>query len=123
MELCEWNPLKNCPATSRPDGSDRAGCTREAIVSVGIKPNWHLCSQCADLPAFRKFRRRIPLKRCGSEWTRAILKRIFELEATIERVYRQKPLPEECDAMRMALRSLEARRDELLKSLGRESNP
>lgn len=55
MSACEWHPAEDRPAlrTDAPHG--------EATISVGSKPNWHLCADCAELPAFKRKRRRIPL--------------------------------------------------------------
>jgi len=55
-ESCEWWPDANQPATSR------EGCPNDATLSVGADPDvWHLCATCADLPAFSRKRRRVPL--------------------------------------------------------------
>jgi hypothetical protein len=55
-DLCEWDPVEDCPALIT--GS---GCRSMATLSVGLKDNWHLCGPCAELPQFRRLRRRIPI--------------------------------------------------------------
>lgn len=62
MELCEWNPIDDKPAEYLSSVADsRTGCKNEATVCVGVKVNWHLCQSCAGLPAFNKYRARVPL--------------------------------------------------------------
>jgi len=57
-EKCEWNPVTNRAATDIPGD----GCWKVATVCVGRgKHNWHLCAECAALPAFRRFSKR-PLR-------------------------------------------------------------
>lgn len=37
---------------------DATGCQRPAAVIVGADGQWRLCSECAALPAFDRFKRR-----------------------------------------------------------------
>lgn len=65
MELCEWNPEEDCPATGSVwnEPEHHRGCKREAVLSVGKSPeNWHLCEECAALPHFKRLRLRIRLR-------------------------------------------------------------
>lgn len=57
VELCEWWPAQNKPATGAPGEQ----CPNPATVSVGLRNNWHLCDSCASLPAFARKRRRVRL--------------------------------------------------------------
>lgn len=54
-DRCEWNPRDGCAAI----GDD--GCKNEAKVSVGANGFWHLCEDCAELPFFRRFKKRTHL--------------------------------------------------------------
>jgi hypothetical protein len=65
MARCEWNPHTKSLAQRRWAG-DRyvySGCANEATLSVGADGKYHLCESCAALPEFRRYRRRVPLKR------------------------------------------------------------
>jgi hypothetical protein len=74
-ELCEWNPGAGVPATIYPKfggGPDiRLGCPNETQVSLGDGA-WHLCRACAELPRFRRYRKRRPLRKNGGGWGRPI---------------------------------------------------
>lgn len=59
-EPCDYNPLRKEAGYG---GKVEGDCPNEATVSLGVKPNWHLCESCASLPAFKRFRRRAPLRR------------------------------------------------------------
>jgi hypothetical protein len=56
MGECDWNPFKERPSYV---GDDPGACQKPAVWLVG---EYHLCSEHADLPQFkRKFRK--PLNR------------------------------------------------------------
>ncbi len=55
----EPNKIHSC---RRADTCEREGCTRDAAVMVGANGQWHLCSECAQRPEFRRFRVRTPLR-------------------------------------------------------------
>lgn len=55
MSLCEWDPERGEPARIGD------GCERAAVLSVGANGQFHLCAECAALPRFKRFRRRVPL--------------------------------------------------------------
>ncbi len=59
VEMCEWWPEKDRPAT----GAGDEGCRNESTVSVGKATNWHLCDSCAALPRFKRLTARVPLRR------------------------------------------------------------
>jgi hypothetical protein len=61
IEDCEWNPLRDEPATEQKSTNQRWGCARPAMWSVGRVENWHLCDECAKLPRFKRLRRRVRL--------------------------------------------------------------
>ena len=50
VELCEWWPAQDAPATGAPG----EGCGNRAVLSVGTSTNWHLCDDCRKLPRFRR---------------------------------------------------------------------
>lgn len=52
-EYCFWNPQEDRPAYV---GEDHAAVT----VILGAKNVWFLCSECAELPRFRRLRKRRP---------------------------------------------------------------
>lgn len=52
LELCEYNPSQ-ARAAYRDEAS---ACKNEATVCVGAKGRWHLCSECAALPVFRRLK-------------------------------------------------------------------
>lgn len=52
---CEWNPTEGREAYS---GENHALAT----VLVGSNGNYRLCAECAALPRFRRFRKRLALK-------------------------------------------------------------
>jgi len=57
IELCEWWPDGDGPATGRPGEQ----CERESTLIVGTGHNlWHLCDECSALPRFNRLRRREP---------------------------------------------------------------
>lgn len=58
-ELCEWDPARERPALDDP----RQGCLNEATVCVGRDGLWHLCESCADLPYFKRYKRREALRK------------------------------------------------------------
>ena len=51
-DRCEWDPELAVAA-----GLD-SGCQRPAAVIVGADGQWRLCSECAALPTFKRFKRR-----------------------------------------------------------------
>lgn len=55
MKACEYDPINERPA--RLGDPEHA----EAVLSVGVTNNWHLCAECAALPRFRAFTKR-PLR-------------------------------------------------------------
>jgi hypothetical protein len=56
VEHCDWDPERDARAVV-----DGPGCKREATVSLGNNPNWHLCEECSRLPRFKRFRKRTPI--------------------------------------------------------------
>lgn len=60
IELCEYNPVT---ADASYGGRAEGDCPNEASVCLGKDPSWHLCESCAALPRFKRFRRRVPLRR------------------------------------------------------------
>lgn len=56
VEICEWDPERDRPATARLDGSERRGCPNPAVFCVGADGDWHLCETCSSLPRFSRFR-------------------------------------------------------------------
>lgn len=57
--LCEWDPVRNEPAVAV-DVIAR-GCRNKATLRLGGNGDWHLCSNCAELPRFNKYTVRVPL--------------------------------------------------------------
>ena len=58
MSPCEWNPTTNRPAWSNdpPHG--------DAVVNIhGYEGGIHVCTSCATLPVFKRYRKRSPLGR------------------------------------------------------------
>lgn len=55
-EVCDWNPaaVRLALTTDEPHA--------EAVWSIGVSQNFHLCRSCAALPRFKRFRRRDKLK-------------------------------------------------------------
>lgn len=51
-DTCEWDPERCEAATTE------RGCQRPAAVIVGADGKWRLCSECAGLPAFKRYKRR-----------------------------------------------------------------
>jgi len=49
---CEYSPGEHCASIVG------EGCRNEAVVRVGSRGQWRLCSSCAALPEFRKFHSR-----------------------------------------------------------------
>jgi hypothetical protein len=65
MVICEWNPAKNKPARYLKGYTGPTdGCQNEATVCVGSNGQWHLCSECAKLPKFKRFKK----KRLRQPW-------------------------------------------------------
>lgn len=56
---CEWNPDEG-----RACYEDEAHARAEVIV--GANGRWRLCTSCAKLPEFRRFRVRLPIVRAPS---------------------------------------------------------
>ena len=57
MELCDWNPVAHDFAlTTREDGD----CENAAVIGLR-NGEIHLCEQCAALPEFAKYKKRIKL--------------------------------------------------------------
>jgi hypothetical protein len=61
-DRCEYNPTTKSASYG---GEMEGDCENEAVLSVGNKPNWHLCESCAALPQFKRFRSRTPLRRAS----------------------------------------------------------
>ena len=57
-DRCEWDPERSEPATMDLRSGEASGCQRSAEVIVGADGQWRLCSECAALPRFAKFKRR-----------------------------------------------------------------
>lgn len=55
LETCEYNPSEMRAAYS---DDDPGACMRVAEWCVGARGEWHLCGHCAELPEFKRFRRR-----------------------------------------------------------------
>ena len=51
---CEWDPEKSRPATD----ADEHYRTTPARVIVGADGQWRLCTECAALPHFKRFKKR-----------------------------------------------------------------
>ncbi len=62
VEMCDWWPEQNKPAEGIPGPGatwrSRSGCPNQATLSVGVSNNGHLCGSCADLPRFKRMKRR-----------------------------------------------------------------
>lgn len=58
---CEWNPRLDAPALE----TDHHHGSRRAELVVGADGRWHLCRECAALPAFKRLRVRRPLRARG----------------------------------------------------------
>lgn len=56
MTPCEWNPTLGRPAHV---GDEPHG---EAVVRVGGKGEWFLCTQCAAMKLFKRYRVHRPMK-------------------------------------------------------------
>jgi hypothetical protein len=50
--VCEWDPEENAP------GYVGDAHNAPADVVVGSNGEWHLCSSCAALPRFKRYRKR-----------------------------------------------------------------
>lgn len=50
VEMCEWWPERDEPASGRPGES----CVNPAEWSVGVSTNWHLCGSCAAHLRFKR---------------------------------------------------------------------
>ena len=64
-DRCEWDPERNVPADYIPVGAgmvDYLGCPNDATLVVGADGKWRLCAECAALPRFKRFRKRVPIK-------------------------------------------------------------
>jgi hypothetical protein len=57
VDDCEWDPATDRPA---PVGIE---CHARAELIVGAKGEWRLCRSCADLPHFKKYRKRVEVRR------------------------------------------------------------
>lgn len=51
---CEWNPEEGRAAYD----ADKHYRKNRATVIVGADGDWRLCASCAELPEFKRFRRR-----------------------------------------------------------------
>lgn len=60
-DLCEWDPER------RRHAIDGLGCGKEATQLAGSDGRWRLCGSCAALPVFKRLRKRVPIRRRGSE--------------------------------------------------------
>jgi len=60
MGDCEWAPIADRASFG---GDDAYACPNQAELSVGSDGRWHLCSSCAALPRFSRFRSRKPLRK------------------------------------------------------------
>jgi hypothetical protein len=65
--LCEWDPVRGEPANYFDHGEwvEHLGCDNQSTLSVGANGKWHLCESCAALPEFKRYRKRVSLKRKG----------------------------------------------------------
>lgn len=52
-DLCEWDPVKGAAAI---DGEETA-CKNYVSFVVGRDGNFRLCEMCAELPAFKRFKK------------------------------------------------------------------
>lgn len=62
MARCEWDPEKNDFAES-----EYGGCLKQAVWSIGQNGHAHLCEVCAELPRFKRFSVRKPLRKNEQE--------------------------------------------------------
>lgn len=60
---CEWNPDEKRPATA----DDKHYQTAAAVFIVGADGQWRLCSSCAALPHFGRYRTRRIIPRSSKE--------------------------------------------------------
>lgn len=69
--LCEWYPAEDEPASYVKLNTNFAinevwvlysGCLREAELSLG-DGEWHVCRHCAEREAFKKYKKRVELKK------------------------------------------------------------
>lgn len=63
--LCEWDPVREAPSDYIDCGDtvEHRGCDNSATLSVGVRKNWHLCESCAAKPRFKRYRKRVSLRR------------------------------------------------------------
>lgn len=54
MDRCEWS----IDGASAPGGDDEE-CPNVATWSLGADGEWHVCDRCAELPALKRFRKRV----------------------------------------------------------------
>jgi hypothetical protein len=54
MERCDYSRDRKAAAF------EDEGCWNEAVVSLA-DGHWHLCAECAALPEFKRYRKRVPL--------------------------------------------------------------
>ena len=59
-DACEWDPVAKVPASVL-RGRLILGCGNRAEVIVGAKGKWRLCAECAELPEFKRYRKRKPV--------------------------------------------------------------
>jgi hypothetical protein len=83
-ELCEWDPIRDSAA------EEAGGCQNEATLSVGGNGDWHLCENCAALPFFDRYRKRVALDPRSLILTSAAEKAKIEAERLARR--REVPL-------------------------------
>ena len=55
-EDCEYNPVEKRAAFTDEQGHAKA------TWSLGSNGQWHVCDECAALPEFKMFRKRVRLK-------------------------------------------------------------
>lgn len=56
---CEWDPATGTPAR----GGDEHNSSVPAALIVGADGKWRLCTDCAELPEFSRYRKRRPVRR------------------------------------------------------------
>ncbi len=56
MSNCEWDPILNQSAFKDSEHEEKA------IININYKGSLHLCSNCANLPIFKRFKKNMMLK-------------------------------------------------------------
>jgi len=63
IDGCEWNPSMNRAAFD----TDEHHRTTPAEIIVGAEGKWRLCAECAALPRFARYRKRVPVRKVTQE--------------------------------------------------------